>query len=148
MKHILSQKHFQSQLANEFSKVFDESSNLRKLFKNSSEFEFTMSKLHQCGPLHERINQLILLKNLESILSEISKEINIKPIEDGYVIHTCSPNHIKEELPIRYPTAFIDSLNNMEYKEMIDEGPLERVLSNVLLANIQYYIIQFLKSKE
>lgn len=148
MKHFLYQKHFQSQLASEFTKVFDENSNLRKLFKNSAGFEFAMSKVSQCGPLHERINQLILLNNLESILSEISKEINIEPIENGYVIHACSPNHIKEELPIRYPAVFIDSLNNLEYKEMIDEGPLERVLSNVLLANIQYYIIQYLKSKE
>ena len=141
MKH-LHQKHLHSQVEGLFT-AFNENSNLRKLFRSSAEFEFSIRKIFQCGPLHERVNLFILFSNLESMLEIIGKYIEIKPIESEYKMHICSPCHIKEELPLGYPSQFLDTLKSLELNEIIEEGPMERVLSYALLANILYYIIRY-----
>lgn len=140
--------HYQAQMINELIGIFDETSPLRKLFRNFTEFQFCIEIITQNGPIHECVNAGLLLRHTESVLGMIENDIEIKPIDDGIEIKSFSPNHSAMLLPIKYPRNILESLPFPSNTEVyISEGPIERILTNVLLANVVYYYSLYVESK-
>lgn len=128
--------------------TFNEQSPIRKLFKNSGEFEFVMQQVTNQGPIHERVGIGLLLKECESILTTIGSEIEIKPIE-GITIRSFSPRFAEMTLPLNYPVETLSLAKSpTEVEEFIGEGPIERVLANALIAQTLHYFNTFLSNQE
>lgn len=146
--HPFHPHHYQSQMVSDLIGVFDEISPLRKLFRNSTEFLFCIDMITRHGPPHECFNIGLLLRHAETTLSMIENDVEIRPIEDGLELQTYSPHHSAMILPLKYPRAILAMVQSSENIEMyIADGPIERILSNVLLASVSYYYSLYVELK-
>ena len=120
---------------------------IQNLFNNQEEFTVVVEKILTMGPVHERENSLLLLKNMSSILDSMKSIVPINPIEEGVelTVDIPMPGAPKMKLPIKYPEVFLKDMSESE-RRTIKEGPLERVMVNALLANCLYYIDQYVKT--
>jgi hypothetical protein len=144
--HLLHDFH-EGKSAN-FVGTFSEESPIRKLFKNTGDFEFVIQQVTNQGPIHERVGIGLLLKECESILTTIGSEIEIKPIE-GITIRSFSPRFAEMTLPLNYPAETLSLAKSpTEVEEFIGEGPIERVLANALIAQTLHYFNIFLSNQE
>ena len=139
MKHLHFHPHHHQtpfHLMHEFvGGRFDETSPLRKLFNSNIEFEFCIDTVTKQGPIHECVNMVLVLKSCERLLSDVQQNgIEIKPIQ-GLVVKSYSP-FAEMTLPLCFPESL---LGDMDYTQYIGEGPIERVLSNLLITNVLYY---------
>lgn len=140
--------HYQSQIVSDLIGVFDETSPLRKLFRNSTEFQFCIDMITRYGPPHECFNMGLLLRHAEVTLRMIEKDVEIKPIEDGLELRSYSPHHSAMILPLKYPKVLLNVVQSSENAEMyIADGPVERALSNAILANVSYYYSLYVELK-
>lgn len=127
--------------------LFTESSPLRKLFHSSADFQFCMERVTRYGPTHECFNTYILLYYAESILSIIEKNIEILPIEEGVTLTCCSPGHTEMVLPLKYPQKLLNDLRlSNDSLFYLSEGPIERILTNVLMATVYHYYSLYINS--
>ena len=120
---------------------------IQKLFNNQEEFAVVVEKILTMGPVHERENSLLLLKNISLLLDSMGLVVPINPIEEGEELMVDIPtmDSLKMKLPIKYPKVFLKDMSESE-KRTIKEGPLESVMVNALLANCFYYIDQYVKT--
>jgi hypothetical protein len=127
--------------------TFSEESPIRKLFKNSADFEFVMQQVTNHGPIHECVGICLLLKECERVLTTIGSEIEIKPI-GGLTIRSYSPRSAEMTLPLNYPNETLSLAKSpTEVEEFLSEGPLERALANVLIAQTLHYFNIFLTNQ-
>lgn len=148
MKHF-HPHHLSLQMMQELAGQFDESSPLRKLFKTSMEYEYTIEMILQ-GPVHESVNMLFILKACEGILNTIQREgVEIKPITDGLPMKSHSPHLAEMTLPLQFPKSILEATAiKIDASMFLGEGPIERTLANTLIVSVLYYFDLYFQTKK